>query len=267
MRNIVILAVALAGSLAHAEPKLDVPASVAPGEAVLVTVTGVTDLPKGEAGGKALQFFRVKSSWRAVVAAPLENAKRIAVDVAGIKRDIEVRTVTFGEAAIVVEEELANPGPEERKEIDADNAAIMAALAKGDGDPQWKAAFQRPPGKVTSGYGEWRTFNDGHRSQHLGFDVPAKEGARVSAINAGTVTLVRDTFLAGKVVVIAHGAGIASAYFHLSGTSVKEGDLVERGRAIGKAGKTGRATGPHLHLAVRVTGGLVDPQSFFAKKL
>jgi murein DD-endopeptidase MepM/ murein hydrolase activator NlpD len=267
MRKIAILAFALAGSLAYAAPKLEAPASVAPGEAVLVTVTGVTDLPKGEAGGKALQFFRVKNAWRAVFAAPIEGTSRIAVGVAGVKRDIEVRTVTFGEASVVVEEELANPGAEERTQIEADNTAIVAALAKGDGDPQWKTAFKRPPGKVTSGFGEWRTFNDGHRSQHLGFDVHAKEGTRVSAINAGTVTLVRDTFLAGKVVVVAHGAGIASAYFHLQEAGVKEGDLVERGQALGKAGKTGRATGPHLHLGLRVTGGWVDPASFFAKKL
>lgn len=78
---------------------------------------------------------------------------------------------------------------------------------------------------------------------------------------------MRDTFLAGKVIVVAHNAGIASAYFHLQDAAVKEGDLVERGQAIGKAGKTGRATGPHLHLGVRVTGGWVDPASFFAKKL
>jgi murein DD-endopeptidase MepM/ murein hydrolase activator NlpD len=266
MKTIAMVLVALASSLAVAEPKVDVSDSVAPGEAVLVTVRGVKDLPKGEAGGKALQFVRARDTWRAVFAAPLD-VKRVALEVAGVKRDVEVRTVTFGEAKIVVEDELANPGAEERTQIDADNVAIVAALAKGDGDPQWTARFVKPAGKVTSGYGEWRTFNDGHRSQHLGSDYHAKEGSRVPAINAGTVTLVRDTFLAGKVVVVAHGAGIASAYFHLQDTAVKEGDLVKRGQAVGKAGKTGRATGPHLHLAIRVTGGLVDPASFFAKKL
>lgn len=268
MKRIACVVIALASSFAHAETKVDVAKSVAPGEAVLLTVSGVKDLPKGEAAGKPLQFWKARNAWRAVFAVPIgADNKAITVTVADQKREVEVRTVTFGEASLVVEEELANPNAEERKQIDADNAAIIAALGKGDMDPQFTAAFKGPAGKVSSGYGEWRTFNDGHRSQHLGFDVPAKEGSPVAAINAGTVTLVRDTFLAGKVVVVAHGAGIASAYFHLSEAGVKEGDLVKRGQAIGKAGHTGRATGPHLHLGVRVHGGWVDPASFFAKKL
>src|SRR5204862_8163793 len=139
------------------------------------------------------------------------------------------------EADIVVEDELANPSAPLRDQIDRDNAAIIRALRKGDGDPQFTRAFVRPRGKVTSRFGDWRTFNDGHRSQHLGLDVRAREGARVKAINAGTVTLVRDTFLAGKVVVVAHGGGIASAYFHLSAIDVAEDDRIARGQVVGRA--------------------------------
>lgn len=268
MKTIVaVLAIGLATTLAIADTKVTVrPMSARPGEAVLVTVTGAPAFPKGNAGGKQLQFFKARTGFQAVFAVPLEAPdKQIAVEIDSAKKPVRVavRTVTFPEASVIVEDELANPGAEDRTRIDADNHAILAALAKGDGDPQFTGAFIRPRGQVTSVFGEWRTFNDGHRSQHLGLDVFAKEGARVSAINAGTVTLVRDTFLAGKIVVVAHGAGIASAYFHLSEASVAEGDLVERGAAIGKAGKTGRTTGPHLHLSVRVTGGFVDPASFF----
>jgi len=81
------------------------------------------------------------------------------------------------------------------------------------------------------------------------------------------VVLVRDGFLTGNLVAIAHGAGIASAYYHLSKTSVAEGDKVERGAEIGLAGATGRTTGPHLHLSVRVPGGFVDPATFLRLKL
>ena len=87
------------------------------------------------------------------------------------------------------------------------------------------------------------------------------------AINTGTVVLVRDGFLTGNSVVIAHGGGISSAYYHLSETLVAEGDKVERGARIGKVGQTGRATGPHLHLSVRVPGGFVDPSTFMRLKL
>ena len=267
MKTIVaVLAIGVASTLAIADPKVTVrPMSARPGDAVLVTVTGAPAFPKGNAGGKQLQFFKARAGFQAVFAVPLDAPKEIAVEIDSAKTPVRVavRTVTFPEASVIVEDELANPGAEDRTRIDADNHATLGALAKGDGDPQFTGAFVRPRGQVTSVFGEWRTFNDGHRSQHLGMDLFAKEGVRVSAINAGTVTLVRDTFLAGKIVVVAHGAGIASAYFHLSEASVAEGDLVERGAAIGKAGKTGRTTGPHLHLSLRLTGGFVDPASFF----
>ncbi|HMG22132.1 MAG TPA: M23 family metallopeptidase, partial [Kofleriaceae bacterium] len=170
---------------------------------------------------------------------------------------------TFPEASVIVEDELANPDKADRARIDADNAAILGAVAKAKGDPQFVRAFRRPPGEVTSPFGEWRTFNDGHRSQHLGLDLFAREGAVVRAANTGTVVLVRDCFLAGTVVVVAHGGGIASAYYHLSKTSVAEGDAVAQGDEIGRAGHTGRTTGPHLHLSIHTPGGMVDPASFF----
>jgi murein DD-endopeptidase MepM/ murein hydrolase activator NlpD len=163
---------------------------------------------------------------------------------------------------VIVEDEMANPPKADRDRIDADNHAILVALAKDEGEPRFTRPFKRPPGEVNSTFGEWRTFNDGHRSQHLGLDLFAREGSKVHAINAGLVTLVRDTFLAGNVVVVTHGAGIASAYYHLSKASVAEGDVLAAGAEVGLAGHTGRTTGPHLHLSVRVPGGFVDPAEF-----
>ena len=272
MKTLIASTVLLVSTLAFAETKVTVtPRSARPGDAVLVTVTGTRELPKGDAAGEKLQFFRARNGYQAVFAVPLtgtEDSISVEIDGAKLPARVAVRTVTFPEASVVVEEEYANPPAAERARLDADNKAILAALSKSDGaDPAFTTAFRRPRGKVTSMFGEWRTFNDGHRSQHLGMDVAAKEGERVNAANAGTVTLVRDTFLAGNVVVVAHGGGIATAYFHLTSTDVAEGDAVNAGEAIGKAGKTGRATGPHLHIAVRAPGGFVDPASFFRLKL
>ena len=69
------------------------------------------------------------------------------------------------------------------------------------------------------------------------------------------------------MVVVAHGAGIATVYMHLDKASVAQGDVVEQGAEIGLSGATGRTTGPHLHVAVRVPGGFVDPQRFVRLKL
>lgn len=265
----IIVASLLTSTVALAEPQLTLEPKLArPGDAVLVTVRGTKAPPKGTAAGDALQFFRARAGYQAVFAVPLDaKPEPIAISVAGEKATVDVRATTFPEATVVVDEEYANPPPAERKRIDDDNRTTLAAMREGQGAPQFTAPFRRPRSKVTSQFGEWRTFNDGHRSQHLGMDVSAREGTPVRAINAGTVALVTETFLGGNIVVVTHGAGIASAYFHLSAMDVETGDTVKAGEVIGKAGKTGRATGSHIHLAVYVPGGLVDPASFFRLKL
>ena len=82
------------------------------------------------------------------------------------------------------------------------------------------------------------------------------------------MTLVRDTYLAGKVVVVEHGRGIGSVYMHLSAAK-RCGRVMWWSRARSSANPVTRAAppGPHLHIAVRVSGGFVDPIEFFTLKL
>lgn len=254
------------------------PAVARPGDPVLVTVTGARETPRGTANGAPLQFFRSRTGYQAVFAVPLEVTldptsgptteaaiQPISVEVDSVPqpKTVRVKAAKFPETSVVVEDELANPAKADRVRIDSDNAAILGAAARAKGEVLFARGFRRPPGEITSPFGEWRTFNDGHRSQHLGLDLFAREGSRVKAVNAGTVVLVRDCFLAGTVVVVAHGGGIASAYYHLSKVSVAEGDSLAQGDEVGLAGHTGRTTGPHLHLSIHVPGGMVDPASFF----
>ena len=269
-----ILAYTLLGVSALAAPAaadtLTVPAVAQLGEPVLVKVTGGNELPRGTANGVPLQFFASSGGYQAVFAIPLDAKLEpitIEVDRVATPKTIEVREVVFPNTNLVVEDELANPSKPDRERIDADNAAILQAAGKAKGTPQFTRAFRRPPGEITSKFGVWRTFNDGHRSQHLGLDLFAREGSKVKAINAGTVVLVRDCLLAGNVVVVAHGGGIASAYYHLSKVTVSEGDTIAQGDDLGLAGQTGRTTGPHLHLSIHVPGGMVDPAAFFKLKL
>ena len=211
-----LLAVLALASTAAADIRVTVSPKVArPGDAVLVTVTGTDFQPKGDAGGGALKFFRAKGGFQAVFAVPLDAKPEdlsVEIESAINPAKVKVKAVTFPEAKVIVEEEMANPPKADRDRIDADNKAILDSVAKATGEPMFSKAFIRPAGKVTSTFGEWRTFNDGHRSQHLGLDVHRTEGAKVTAINSGTVVLVREGFLTGNLVVIAHGAGISSAY-------------------------------------------------------
>src|SRR5664279_2619951 len=156
---------------AFAEPTVTVsPTSVYPGDAVLVTVSGTTTEPHGKAGGRALAFFAAKNGFQAVFATPLKvDEDHILVEVNDGPKPVSVPIVakTFPEAKLAVEEEFANPTKEDGAKIDADNQAIEKSYAKADGAPQFARAFKRPPGAMTASFGEWRTFNDSHRAQHL----------------------------------------------------------------------------------------------------
>jgi murein DD-endopeptidase MepM/ murein hydrolase activator NlpD len=78
-------------------------------------------------------------------------------------------------------------------------------------------------------------------------------------MNEGTVLLARPLYFEGNCVVIDHGQGLLTLYLHLSEIKVQEGEVVKRGQEIGLSGGTGRATGPHLHVAVRWQGTYLDP--------
>ncbi|MBV8757594.1 MAG: M23 family metallopeptidase [Deltaproteobacteria bacterium] len=265
MRSLLLLCALT--SVAAAKPVVTIsPKTVHPGDPVLVTVTGVDEAPVAKAGGQPLAFFAARQGFQAVFAVPLNiDEDHVMLEVKGDDKptSIPVLAKKFRETKLVVEDEYANPTADDGKLIDADNGAIGATYAKAAGEPLFHHAFRQPRGAITGYFGEWRTFQDGHRAQHLGLDLDETEGSAVAAVNDGTVVLVRETFLAGNVVVIAHGAGIASMYFHLQKATVAEGDHVRQGERVGLVGHTGRTTGPHLHVGIRVHGGLVDPQTFF----
>jgi murein DD-endopeptidase MepM/ murein hydrolase activator NlpD len=115
---------------------------------------------------------------------------------------------------------------------------------------------------ITSHFGTARIFNGLLKSYHSGVDFKAKVGTPVRAINDGMVVLAKKRYYAGGSVIIDHGRGIYSCYYHLSRFKVKPGEFVRRGEIIGLSGKSGRVTGPHLHLTIKIKNVTVDPIQF-----
>ena len=113
--------------------------------------------------------------------------------------------------------------------------------------------------KITSEFGKARDYNGSLKGYHSGTDFRAKVGTPIVAANDGKVVLVKNRFYSGGTVILDHGEGIYTCYFHMSKFDVKEGELVKRGEKLGLSGKSGRVTGPHLHFAARVDGVQVDP--------
>jgi murein DD-endopeptidase MepM/ murein hydrolase activator NlpD len=125
---------------------------------------------------------------------------------------------------------------------------------------EWSGNFTAPAqAAISDVFGSQRVFNEKTSSPHLGLDFRVPSGTPVAAMNTGTVLLARPLYYEGNFVVIDHGQGLLSLYLHLSEFKVKEGERVRRGQEIGLSGGTGRATGPHLHVAVRWQGIYLDP--------
>lgn len=94
---------------------------------------------------------------------------------------------------------------------------------------------------------------------HLGVDLAAPRGTRISAPAAGRVTFVGHKFGFGLVVEIRHTATVSTRYAHMRAATVHTGDQVGRGMQIGTVGSSGITTGPHLHYEIIVNGRQVDP--------
>jgi|TARA_R110002033_G_scaffold20278_5_gene51317 murein DD-endopeptidase MepM/ murein hydrolase activator NlpD len=128
----------------------------------------------------------------------------------------------------------------------------------------WKKDFLMPMySKITSDFGTKRIYNKQLKSYHSGVDFRADIGSPIVAANDGIVRFAGNRFYSGNSIIIDHGQGIFTCYFHLSKTLVKENQKVKRDDKIGLSGDTGRITGPHLHFGTRIHGVLVDPQELF----
>jgi hypothetical protein len=126
--------------------------------------------------------------------------------------------------------------------------------------PLWSGKWIRPvPGDIVGPFGRKSIINGMKRAPHSGVDFRAAEGTPVKAANRGKVVLVNDHFFSGLSVVIDHGGGIHSMYFHLDYSFVQVDQLIEKGDVIGLSGSTGRATGPHLHFGIRLNGNRINP--------
>jgi murein DD-endopeptidase MepM/ murein hydrolase activator NlpD len=161
---------------------------------------------------------------------------------------------------LTVEKKFTEPSPKQQEQIAEGVKVKQDYLNRATPKREWDGKFVAPTDAAISDvYGSQRIFNGKAQREHQGLDFRVPTGTPVAAMNAGTVLLARFLYFEGNCVVIDHGQGLLTLYFHLSEFKVKEGDAITRGQLIGLSGGTGRATGPHLHVAVRWQGTYLDP--------
>jgi hypothetical protein len=142
-------------------------------------------------------------------------------------------------------------------------AQIVAARARTTDAQGWRQAFAWPAkGRISGLFGAQRVYKGEPGSYHSGTDVAIPTGTIVTAPADGVVILAADHpfTLEGNLLMLDHGMGLNSAFLHLSRIDVMVGDHVKKGQLIGASGMTGRATGPHLHWALRWSDAKLDPR-------
>ena len=197
-------------------------------------------------------------------AAPEMNFNIITIDGKKEYYSIKVKANTWDVQKISgVPAAKVTPSNKDIKQIKREQQDVAKALNNFTTDEYWKKGFIIPlQGKISGNFGNQRIFNGIPKSPHSGTDIAAPEGTPVKAAGDGTVVLSgKDYFYTGNMIIINHGYGLQTIYAHLQTVNVKEGDVISQGDFIGTVGKTGRATGSHLHWGASVNNIRFNPFS------
>jgi murein DD-endopeptidase MepM/ murein hydrolase activator NlpD len=229
--------------------------------------------PSGTFDGTPLAFFRSGAEWIALVGIDLDRKPgRYPIHVtsggSASHRDLVVRERRFPVERLTVPRKYTELDAATLRRARREQQLLDSLWARLDGERLWRGEFVMPAdGPAGSPFGLRRFFNGEPRSPHAGVDFRAPAGAAVLAANRGRVTLAKSLFFTGNTIVLDHGLGLFTIYVHLSKMSVAEGAMVDKAAEIGKVGATGRATGPHLHFAVRVGEARVDPMALLGRPI
>jgi len=184
----------------------------------------------------------------------------------GVREQLRITIAkrAFPEERLTLPPTMVTP-PKELEERIAREQALAAEVYRTSAAAKlWERGFVRALDQKAAGnFGRRRILNGIPKSPHTGQDYTAPSGTPVRAVAGGTVRLARDFYYSGLTILVDHGAGLVSQYMHLERMLVAEGDAVAAGQAIGRVGSTGRATGPHLHLGVRLYEQRVDPEQLW----
>jgi len=248
------------------------PAHPRAGDAVLMRVRGAPAGAGVEAvvGGHPAGLFPTADGHAALVGIDMDapaGPRRWEVTV----RRVDGVEVWAGRLPVVARRYQVQHLTVARTMVELDPATERRAVEEGErlrmtyrtisGERLWRGRWLRPvPGEEPgTGFGARRVINNQPRAPHSGIDFAASVGTPVLAANRGRVALVGEFFFPGRLVILDHGLGLHTAYFHLDTIAVAEGQLVARGETLGTVGMTGRVTGPHLHLGAQVGAARIDP--------
>ena len=234
---------------------------------------GVPASVKGRFRDRLVPFFKTgrEGEFAALVGIDMADEPATAelkADIAypeGVRQRVYRVGVTpeeFRVQTMTLPKDQVEPDAAALRRINLEKEKVKSVFAAFTPERLWAQSFLVPvEGAPTGAFGSKRILNGQPRNQHSGEDIAATLGTPVKAANDGVVKMVDEHFFSGKGVILDHGLGLFTMYFHLDTTAVKEGERVKRGDVIGTVGQSGRATGPHLHWGAWLNGSRVNPFS------
>ncbi len=272
--NAVIAFALLLFSAAAGAEIISLPASVRQGESFPIEVADGRELNAARAVflGQKVTLHEKEESFKAILGVPLDakaGTESLTLVLTG-KDGIEHRS----ERAINV---LKNKfptawfwlKPAKKKLLLARDltqeewAQIEKVLVVDDPEQRWEGTFQRPVnGEASMYFGTLERVNKMPRGRHRGFDLAVPIGTAVHAANNGRVVFARRLQVFGGTMVIDHGMGVHTLYFHLSKFLSPVGREVGKGDVVALSGNSGVSSGPHLHWGLSVHDLRVDPSQW-----
>lgn len=261
----------LVQSVSGIELKIEPASEVLPGSAVAISVSGIddklTDSVEIKVGGEKIPVCcRLNGALFAIYGVDLYRRGEIEIEVLTnnktMKGKISIKDQVFPVEKLTLPPEKVFLNEAELRRAEEEKNVLDNIWVQVTPERLWSGDFVEPAvGREGSAFGLRRIINGEERSPHTGRDLVADEGTPVVAVNRGRVVWTGELFFGGNSIIIDHGLGLYSMYFHLSGISVKRSDIVEKGQKIGTVGSTGRASGPHLHWGIRLLNARIDPLS------
>lgn len=256
------------------------PARPRPGDALWVTVKGAAAdaVLEGTVAGRTARFVRGRDGHTALIGLDVDDkpgrhrwrvTARSGTRTERAQGDIEIGSREFRVQHLTLPPAMVDLDPETERRAVAEAARLTTLFRSVTTERLWRGAFTRPvegtePG---TGFGARRVINGKPKAPHTAVDYAVPAGTPVQATGDGVVALVAEHFFPGRLVVLDHGLGVYSLYFHLDRVDVDEGARVVRGQVIASVGATGRATGPHLHFGVYAAGARIDPETLWGLPL
>jgi murein DD-endopeptidase MepM/ murein hydrolase activator NlpD len=252
-----------------------------PGGLVVVNMRGTYPPAVVSLEGRRVPFFRlpngtlralvplsvIASAGSANLGVELRSRGRVRIPVR-----VEVQPRTYGRRNELIP--AAKRALLEHPDQSREARELLEALRTSTSVQRWRTPFTPPvAGSPVPSFGLAMSWVGGRNVEsrldatwgefHRGLDYAVPAGTAIVAPSAGNVVVSEPLLLTGETVVVDHGHGVVSAFFHLGQRRVYPGQAVQPGQALGTVGDTGIADEPHAHWGVYVNGIAVDPRVFF----